>query len=90
MPSSIISADDHTVPSVSVIYFVSVSNPDSHKDGVEYRMVTGSVRKIDLYQRILTLDDKAGYSDSSGSANGTTVHIDDVVQLDEDIFVEYE
>jgi len=76
MPTQIIRADEHTAPSVSITYFV----PDATKEGGSYVTAVGAVRKIDLYQRTLTL------SDSSGSAGGRLINIDDVVRLDGELF----
>ena len=52
-------------PEVSVTYFV----PDLHKDGGEYVTVTGAVRKINLTERQIVLE------------NIGAISIDDVLEL---------
>lgn len=42
-------------PDVSITYFI----PDERKDGGSYVTVTGNVKKIDDYQRLLILTDRA-------------------------------
>lgn len=59
---------DH--PEVSVTYFV----PDERKAGGAYVTVTGSVKKIDDYQRLLILTD------------GTTISLDEIHDISGDVF----
>lgn len=53
-------------PSVEITYFV----PDKRKAGGEYHTVTGSVKKLDAFQRILTLSD------------GQKIPIDEIAHID--------
>lgn len=41
-------------PKVTITYFI----PDSKKDGGVYRTVTGIVKKIDQYKKLMILEDK--------------------------------
>lgn len=43
-------------PVVEFTYFV----PDEHKDGGAYRTVSGTVKKIDEFQRVIVLTDETG------------------------------
>ncbi len=59
---------DH--PEVSVIYFI----PDERKSGGAYVTVTGIVKKVDDYQRLLLLTD------------GTKIPLDDILDLESELF----
>lgn len=53
-------------PSVSVVYFVE----DMRKSGGEYVTVTGCVRKVDAYKRLMVLTD------------GTRIPIDEIIEIE--------
>lgn len=53
-------------PSVSVVYFVE----DTRKSGGEYVTVTGCVRKVDAYKRLMILTD------------GTRIPIDEIIEIE--------
>lgn len=57
-------------PEVSVTYFI----PDERKSGGEYVTVTGIVKKVDDYQRLLLLTD------------GTKIPLDDILDLESELF----
>lgn len=57
-------------PVVSVTYFV----PDERKSGGAYVTVTGIVKKVDDYQRLLLLTD------------GTKIPLDDILDLESELF----
>ena len=57
-------------PGVSITYFL----PDKKKSGGAYVTATGSVKKIDEYERIVVMQD------------GTKVPIDDIAEVDGEIF----
>ena len=57
-------------PEVSVTYFI----PDERKSGGAYITVTGSVKKLDDFQRIMVLTD------------GTIIPVDEIVELESDLF----
>lgn len=57
-------------PLVSITYFL----PDARKDGGEYITVTGSVKKIENYERKIILMD------------GTLIPIHEVIKIDGDLF----
>lgn len=57
-------------PEVAVTYFL----PDARKAGGAYATVTGRVRKLDAYARLLVMED------------GTRIPLDEVVELDGEIF----
>lgn len=59
---------DH--PAVSVTYFI----PDRRKSGGAYVTVTGRVKKLDNYQRLLLLHD------------GTQIPFDDILELESPLF----
>ena len=59
---------DH--PEVSVTYFV----PDERKAGGAYITVTGRVKKIDDYQRLLLLTD------------GTKIPLDEILDMESELF----
>ncbi len=54
-----------TTPVVEITYFV----PDEHKEGGAYNTVTGTVKKIDEFQRLVVLTD------------GTDIPIDEIVEI---------
>lgn len=53
---------------LTVVYF----RKDTKKEGGEYRTVSSTLKKVDLYQRLLLL------------GNGESIPLDDIVQLSED------
>ena len=57
-------------PEVAITYFV----PDIYKTGGSYITTTGVVKKLDTYERLITMVD------------GTRILMDDVLTLDGDIF----
>ena len=57
-------------PEVSITYFV----PDIYKAGGSYITTTGVVKKLDTYERLITMVD------------GTRIFMDDVLTLEGDIF----
>ncbi len=57
-------------PEVTFTYF----RPDDRKDGGAYLTITGTVKKLDDYERLLVLQD------------GTKVPIDDILDISGDIF----
>lgn len=57
-------------PEISVTYFV----PDERKSGGTYVTVTGNVKKLDAYQRLLILTD------------GTKISLDDVFDMESELF----
>ena len=57
-------------PEVSLTYFV----PDERKSGGAYVTVTGQVKKVDDYQRLLLLTD------------GTKIPLDDILDLESELF----
>lgn len=59
---------DH--PAVSVTYFV----PDERKDGGSYVTVTGNIKKLDNYLRLLILTD------------GTKIPLDEILDLEGELF----
>ncbi len=61
---------DSGAPEVKITYFV----PDERKAGGKYVTVNGAVMKIDTYARTLTL------------ADGTKIPIDEIINLDGEIF----
>lgn len=86
LPGNIISADKHTdannhtegspaIPPVSITYF----SPDAKKDGGEYRSLTGIVKKIDLYERIILFD-------GGQSGGGQIIKLDDIIDLSGEMF----
>lgn len=60
--------DEH--PEVTFTYF----KPDNRKEGGAYVTVTGSFKKVDLYERVLIL------------RNGVNIPMDEVYTIDGDIF----
>lgn len=57
-------------PEVSVTYFI----PDERKSGGAYVTVTGIVKKVDDYQRLLLLTE------------GTKIPLDDILELESELF----
>lgn len=57
-------------PNVEITYFV----PDQKKDGGEYRTVTGIVKKLDEFQRLIILMD------------GTKIPINEIINISGAIF----
>ena len=57
-------------PEVSVTYFV----PDERKSGGAYVTVTGRVKKVDDYQRLLLLTD------------GTKIPLDEILDMESELF----
>lgn len=57
-------------PEVSVTYFI----PDERKAGGAYVTITGSVKKLDDFQRIMVLTD------------GTMIPLDEILELESDLF----
>lgn len=57
-------------PEVSVTYFV----PDERKSGGAYVTVTGRVKKVDDYQRLLVLTD------------GTKIPLDEILDMESELF----
>lgn len=57
-------------PEVAVTYFV----PDIYKTGGSYITTTGVVKKLDTYERLITMTD------------GTRILMDDILTLEGDIF----
>ena len=60
-------------PEVSVVWF----RPDEKKDGGQYVTTTGQLKKVDDIERVLRLTD------------GTTIPLDDVLELRSDCFYGY-
>ena len=57
-------------PDVSITYFI----PDERKDGGSYVTVTGNVKKIDDYQRLLILTERA------------QIPLDEIVDIESELF----
>lgn len=57
-------------PEVTITYFV----PDIYKSGGSYITMTGIIKKLDAYERLITMTD------------GTKILMDDVLTLEGDIF----
>ena len=57
-------------PEVKITYF----KPDERKSGGEYVTVTGTVKKVDDFERLITMQ------------NGTKIPMDDVLAVDWDFF----
>ena len=57
-------------PEVSITYYL----PDKKKSGGVYVTVTGRVKKVDEYEHVVVM------------RNGTKVHIDDIAEIDGEIF----
>lgn len=58
-------------PAVTVTYFL----PDSRKAGGSYTLFSGTVKKIDLYERRLV------FYGENGISSGTCIPIDDIIAL---------
>lgn len=61
-------------PEISVTYF----RPDARKAGGAYVTVTGRVRKLDLYERVLLMED------------GTGIRVEEVMGMEGEIFSDLE
>lgn len=59
-----------TRPEATLVYF----RPDEKKDGGEYVAVTGSVKKVDEYERLIVL------------TSGARIPIDDISDIDGELF----
>ena len=57
-------------PDIAITYF----KPDETKSGGAYLITTDKIKKVDEYERIIT------------TANGTKIPMDDVINLESDIF----
>ena len=57
-------------PEVSITYYL----PDKKKSGGVYVTVTGRVKKVDEFEHVVVM------------RNGTKVHIDDIAEIDGEIF----
>ena len=57
-------------PEVEITYF----KPDERKSGGEYVTVTGTVKKVDDFERLITMQ------------NGTKIPMDDILAVDWDFF----
>jgi len=57
------------IDGVSIVYFV----PDLKKNGGKYENISGTVRKIDLYNNVIVINDKK-------------IYIDDIINIESDIF----
>ena len=57
-------------PDIAITYF----KPDETKSGGAYLTTTDKIKKVDEYERIIT------------TANGTKIPMDDVINLESDIF----
>lgn len=60
-------------PEITVTYF----QPDDKKDGGAYVALTGCVKKIDEFERVVVM------------TNGTKVSIEKILQIDSEIFSSY-
>lgn len=66
------SSADHV--NISITYF----HPDTHKVGGEYVTVSGTVKKIDLYERNIIF-----YAENiASSGNSNSIAIDDILEID--------
>lgn len=54
-------------PLISITFFC----PDKHKQGGSYVSISGTVKKLDLFQRILTLED------------GMQIFLDDILSIED-------
>lgn len=57
-------------PEVTITYF----QPDERKDGGKYITATGAVKKVDDFERLITMQD------------GATIPMDDVLSIDGELF----
>lgn len=67
-------------PAVSILYFV----PDKKKDGGSFHEVAGTVRRVDIVNRIIVIAGK------EKSADGVTVKLEDVVDISGEVFADIE
>ena len=61
------------LPEVGITYF----EPDARKSGGAYLTATGTLKKIDEFERILVMSD------------GKKIRMDEVIDIDGDIFRQY-
>ena len=66
----ILSQEQYSQPKISVTYFV----PDEKKEGGAYETVEGYVKRIDEYRRVLIM------------ADGLQISMEDIIELDGEIF----
>ena len=65
-------------PAVSILYFV----PDKKKDGGSFQEVAGTVRRVDIVNKIIVL---AG---NERAADGLTLKLEDIVSIEGAVFAE--
>ncbi|MCI8307410.1 MAG: YolD-like family protein [Lachnospiraceae bacterium] len=57
-------------PVLSIQYFV----PDAYKNGGEYKEITGPVKRVDIYGKVIIME------------NETSISMNDIINMDGDIF----
>lgn len=57
-------------PVISIKYFV----PDAYKDGGDYKEITGAVRRVDIYEKVIIMENEAA------------IAMKDIISIDGDIF----
>lgn len=57
-------------PEIAITHF----RPDTKKDGGAYITTTGTAKKIDIYERVVIMND------------GTAIHIDEIISIEGQIF----
>lgn len=57
-------------PEIAITHF----RPDTKKDGGAYITATGTAKKIDIYERVVIMND------------GTAIHIDEIISIEGQIF----
>lgn len=57
-------------PVISILYFV----PDAYKNGGEYKEITGPVKRVDIYGKVIIME------------NETSISMNDIINMDGDIF----
>lgn len=67
---ALLTATDHTSPQVTVTWF----RPDEKKEGGAYVTTTGTLKKVDEYERTLLL------------TNGLRIPLDDILELESPLF----
>ena len=60
-------------PAATITYFLR----DERKTGGSYEVMEGQIRKVDLYERVLVMEDRS------------RIPLDDVLDIDSDIFRKY-
>lgn len=60
-------------PAVTITYFLR----DERKTGGSYEVLEGQIRKVDLYERVLVMEDRS------------RIPLDDVLDIESDIFRKY-